>query len=205
MHASLFANTTYKHTNTHEVCIARVWQRHHTSVTSHLTSDLSHPIRLVTYESSLTHHNSHMNESCALSHVNESWLTYEWVMTHIWMSHDSSVIPHINKVTWWVTWLVTYECTMPPIWMSHVTFHIPSDSSRRVTYEWVMTHIRMSHDSHKNESHDMCLIRMSHDSSSNWSHALRLVSGAAACAERHQTCPILHTHTLTHTLATLSD
>ena len=64
-------------------------------------------------------HVSHMNESCltyewVMSHI---WiqafhrrLTYEWVMSHIWMSHVS----HMNKSC------RTLECQTSNMWMSHV-------------------------------------------------------------------------------------
>jgi len=53
----------------------------------------------------------------------QAYHTYEWVMSHIWMSH------------------VTHG-------MSHVT-HIDASCH---TYEWVMSHIWMSHITHMNES-----------------------------------------------------
>jgi len=55
-----------------------------------------------------------------VTHMKESCHTYEWVMSHIWMSHVSH------------------------IWMSHVT-HM---SESRDTYEYVLCHIWMCHVSH---------------------------------------------------------
>ena len=46
-----------------------------------------------------------------VSHMNESCLTYEWVMSHIWMSHVS----HMNESC------LTYWWVMSHMWMSHVS------------------------------------------------------------------------------------
>ena len=71
--------------------------------------------------------------------VNETALCmYEWVMSHIWMSH----VTHMNESCH------TYEWVMSHIWMSHVTHR--NESSH--TYEWVMSHICISHVTHMNES-----------------------------------------------------
>ena len=148
----------------------------------------------------------------------ESCLTYEWVMSHLWMSHTTSmpaahtwllpfifvaclcihpyhspdmaqhshvwVMPHVdesrhsamardfvfgtqmNHVPYecfisrinesFLMWIshgthqscLTYEWVMSHIWMSHV----PHMNESCLTYEWVMSHIWMSHVSHMNES-----------------------------------------------------
>jgi len=106
-----------------------------------------------------------------VTHVNEAYHTYEWVMLHIyiWMSH------------------VTYEWVMSHIWMSHVPHmnelspkHESNSTKGRVerrfkykylkrrhkyaalrervilhmsdAYQWVMPHVWMSHVIHMNES-----------------------------------------------------
>ena len=70
-----------------------------------------------------------------VTHMNESYHTYEWVMSqamsHMWMSH----VTHMNE-----SWR-TYEWVMSHIWMSHVT-HMNESCH---TYEWVMSHIWMWH------------------------------------------------------------
>jgi len=43
--------------------------------------------------------------------MNGSWHTYEWIMSHIWMSH----VTHMNESC------RTYEWVMLHIWMRHVT------------------------------------------------------------------------------------
>jgi len=81
--------------------------------------------------------------------MNVSCLTYEWVMSHIWMS----TVTHMNEschtcatyvgVTWNTqSWdqpkkscHVTRGCVMSHIWMSHVTR--VNESCH--TYEWVMS------------------------------------------------------------------
>ena len=56
---------------------------------------------------------------------NESWHTYEWVMTHIWISHDTHT--HTSRCTW----------------------HVQSSKD---TYEWVMAHVLMSLGTRMNQS-----------------------------------------------------
>ena len=58
--------------------------------------------------------------------MNESCPTYEWVMSHIWMSH----IPHMNESC------PTHEWVMSHIWMSHV----PHMNESCPTHEWVMSY-----------------------------------------------------------------
>ena len=58
------------------------------------------------------------------------WMIYEWVMSHIRMSHVAHMIESCH----------TYEWAMPHIWLSHVT-HM-NESWR--TYDQVMSHIWMS-------------------------------------------------------------
>jgi len=71
------------------------------------------------------------------THRHEICDTYEWVMSHIWVSH----VTHMNESCH------TYEWVMSHIWMSHVT-HMNESCH---TYEWVMSHIWMSHVTHMSE------------------------------------------------------
>jgi len=101
-------------------------------------------------------------------------VAYEWVMSHIWMSHITYewVMAHMNEVCHiWIS-RVTYQSGMSlmsgscrtyewgmsrtnesHIWMSHVThkwgMSLMSESCRR--YEWVMSH-----------TNEACHTRMSH-------------------------------------------
>jgi len=92
--------------------------------------------------------------------MNESCPTYEWLMSHIWVSHAT----HMNESC------CTYE------WMSHVprsksrsrrsnstpktgqhicsqrTSHTTHTNQSCYTYEWVMPHIWMCHVAHLKES-----------------------------------------------------
>jgi len=61
-----------------------------------------------------------------VSHINESCLTYEWVLSHIWMSQVS----HMNESC------LTYEWVMSHIWISYVS----RTNESCLTYEWVMSH-----------------------------------------------------------------
>jgi len=70
--------------------------------------------------------------------MNESCHTYEWVMSHLWMSH----VTHMNESCH------TYEWVMSHLWMSHVKLMKES----WYPYEWVLSHVWMSHVTHMNES-----------------------------------------------------
>ena len=109
----------------------------------------------------------------ALTYIQESWHTYEIVMTHIWApflplqtwSHTHTcewVVVHIyiymnaTRHTKNESWH-TYEWVMAHVWMSHgthiciyvnATWHSMNELWH--AYEWVMTHIWMSHDTHMN-------------------------------------------------------
>jgi len=89
-------------------------------------------------------HVTHMNESCLtyewvmshiwmshVTHMNESRLTYEWVTSHIWMRHVS----HMNESCH------TYECVTTRIWMRHVLH----TSESCLTYKCVVSRTSMSH------------------------------------------------------------
>ena len=93
---------------------------------------------------------------CVTSNMNGSWRTYEWgtwpgtlltlyssyiydwVMSHILMSH----VPYMNESC------PIYEWIMSHIWMSHV----PYINESCPIYEWVMSHIWMSYVPYMNES-----------------------------------------------------
>jgi len=75
---------------------------------------------------------------CQITHMNEFWHAYEWVESHIWISH----VTHMNHI--WMSHVThmneschTYEWAMLHIWMSHVT---PTNQSCHA-YESVMSHI----------------------------------------------------------------
>ena len=89
------------------------------------------------------------------THMNESWYTYEWAMSHMWMSHG----PHLNESCHTCEWVMVmvetrvtekrwYAWVMSRMWMNHGT-HMNESWH---TYEWVMSHIWMRHVTHVNES-----------------------------------------------------
>ena len=93
-------------------------------------------------------------ESCEymsyVTRMNESCHTYEWVMSHIWMSH----VIHMNESRRaWNESCRTYEWVMSQVWMSHVTHinraHWPMPTA---TNARVMSHVWMSHVARMNES-----------------------------------------------------
>ena len=74
-----------------------------------------------------------------VTHMNESWHTYEWVMSHIWTSHVTNSACGLNHSIVVVTPLHshhTYERVMSHIW----TFHVTHMNESCHTYEWVMSH-----------------------------------------------------------------
>jgi len=89
-----------------------------------------------------------------IAHVNEPCRTYEWAMSHVWVS----IVIHTNEL------YHTYEWVMSYIWMRHVTHMRMSvscreglsckdeEESRGRVYEWVMSHIWMNHVTHRNVS-----------------------------------------------------
>jgi len=95
-----------------------------------------------------------MNESCHTCHA------YEWVMSHIWMSHGTHTNESCHTYEWGMAriWMShgthvneswhTYKCVLPHIRMSHVTH----TSESWHTYEWVMAHMWMRDGTHMNES-----------------------------------------------------
>ena len=91
-----------------------------------------------------------------MSHVtnmHESWHSYGRVMSHICMnlSHTKKKISHHESVTHMNQSSNTYEGFMARIWMSHVTRTKTSYHARDATchaYDWVQSHIRMSHVTH---------------------------------------------------------
>ena len=92
-----------------------------------------------------------------VTQTNEAWHTCECVMAHMWMSHDT----HMNKLSTLyyislnsVVSCHTCEWVMAQIWIGHCTnmkgvISIALDSSECCH---VMSHTRMSHGTHVNES-----------------------------------------------------
>jgi len=83
-----------------------------------------------------------------VAHMNESRRTYEWVTSHIWMSH----VAHMNESR------RTYEWVTSHIWMSPVSKkrHFQSmidlcHINEFFVLKWVRLHMWMSHVTHMNE------------------------------------------------------
>ena len=76
--------------------------------------------------------------------MNEPYHTYEWVMSHIWMSHVTRMNESRHTYERWnMIQIKAYERVMSHIWMSHVT-HMNESCH---TYERVMSHIwALKHD-----------------------------------------------------------
>jgi len=92
-----------------------------------------------------------------VTHMNESYRTYEWVMSHIWTSHvtDLDSLRHSRvKAERFV-----YKCNVVVYGLWHSTYctsHVTHMNGSYYTYEWVMSHIWMSHVTHTNESCHIC-------------------------------------------------
>ena len=111
------------------------------------------------------HGMTHLYTACVTHRNSLTWMNgitqerrpaYDWVMSHIWMSH----VTHINKPCHWI-WMsrVTHindsfhTCEWVRlnistsrvtrrnqfIWMSHIMHEL------RPTYDWVMSHVTISH------------------------------------------------------------
>ena len=83
---------------------------------------------------------SHLNATNSMSrrnpqlpYMNESFPTYEWVMSHIWMNH----VPHTNESCHTYEWV---ERTFARPSGRMVSQHTNESCH---TYEWVMSHIWM--------------------------------------------------------------
>jgi len=93
---------------------------------------------------------SNLIESCqscewVTSQMNESCHMYEWVMSHVWISHRYRAYS-VTRVVQGQAGNVNESChscewVMPHMWMSHVT-HMNESCH---TYEWDMSHRWMSH------------------------------------------------------------
>jgi len=91
--------------HTQECIMSHIWMRGNVRAQLSICED-SHAWVM---PHSCMHHGKHMNESC-LTH-DKSCHTYEWVMSHVWISH----VTHINDSCH------TYECILSHTGMSHVT------------------------------------------------------------------------------------
>ena len=106
---------------------------HVTHVMSHVTHDMSHVIHVTCsrhdWHGSLTWLiTCYMCSSCILHTFDGSCHTYEWVMSHIWMSHVTHlmsrvthVMSHVirNEHITCVTWLIAYYMSL----LSCITIH----------------------------------------------------------------------------------
>jgi len=80
-----------------------------------------------------------------MSHIHESCLTYEWVMSHIWMRRIMHVCHLARRCGALRLSYVICPWVMSHVWTSHVTCR------------WVFSHTWMSHVSHMNTSCHACL------------------------------------------------
>jgi len=122
---------------------------------------------------------SFVNASSNVWRVNESCLTYERLMSDVWMCHVS----HTNESGLMYKWVTsrrthgwdtslktneschTHEWGMSHKWMSHVSHMNESRHGNEacLTNEWVMSHIWMSHvTGMRHVARDAFLARMSH-------------------------------------------
>jgi len=86
-----------------------------------------------------------------VSHMNESCLSYEWVMSLIWMSHVS----HMNESCLSYEWVMSHVLFIRETRLVHIR-----DITKR--YEWVMSRVWVSRVLHMKESCCTCEKVMSH-------------------------------------------
>jgi len=104
---------------------------------------------------------THMNESCKFLDILTSHVTHtkkKWLIRYI----SQRVLSHMHSFVMNES-CHTYEWVMSHIWMSHVT-HMNESCH---TYEWVMSHIRSSHVTCKlvmSHVKEACHVWMSHGS-----------------------------------------
>jgi len=110
-------------------------------------------------------HFTHIHDSFA-RHVNESYHTYECVMSHLWRRQVTHIKNDMSKMSGQggggnqvlQKSHGTHECVMSHIWISHST-HIKGVWTKwrrqssaikesRHAYGWVMSHVWMSHVTH---------------------------------------------------------
>ena len=92
----------------------------------------------------------------------ETWLIHMWDMTHSYVRHNSLIYETRLIHMWDMThWYVRHDSFICETWLMHMCayewqpFICAHVHESCLTYQWVMSHISMSHVSHINES---CLI-----------------------------------------------
>ena len=89
-------------------------------------------------------HGTHMNESW--TRMSESWHTYEWVMAHIWVSHETRM--HQSCHTYeWVMWM-NHNADIPKIDTNAycgVCGFGPSTRVTRLTHSCLRHNCNMAH------------------------------------------------------------
>jgi len=111
-----------------------------------------------------------------VTHVIESWRTYEGVRAHMWMSH----VTHMNESCHTCEWVMSH------IWRSHVT-HV-NESWR--TYEWVRAHMWTSHFAHMSESchtYAWLMLQAPFDVNGSWVMSHVLTSHVSCMSESYHT------------------
>jgi len=129
-----------------------------------------------------------------VTHMNASCHTYEWVMSHKWMSLESChtnewALCHVTQMN--EPWVMSHK------WMSHESCHTNERAMSHVTQmnePWVMSHKWMSHESCHTNKRDMS--RVAHVTelcmhNSNKFRALKFVT----CQRAHVSC---NTNTRVH-------
>jgi len=107
------------------------------------------------------------------THMNESWRTCEWVMSHMWVSQ----VTYVSESWHICEWVMAHMWVMPHMCMSHGT-HVNESCH---TWEWVMSHIWVSYVTRVNESWHTCACDISHTWMSHVTHTPHSVK---------QPCPI---------------
>ena len=106
---------------------------------------------------------SHMHESCYKStYMSEACRLFKWVVLHIWMSHVTLWMSHVTCMN---ASCCTYPIyTLQMVWRmevnetdgakSHISIsHVTCVNEPCHVYQWVMSHIWMSHVTQTERSH----------------------------------------------------
>ena len=165
----------------HNACICVTWLIHIWNMThSYVGHDSCTCVPWLIHMCDMTHSCAWHDSSMCVTEL--SCHTYEWVMLYIYRRTFSLTCPPI-----WYEWVMSH------IWMSHVTHMNESCHTR----EWVMSHIRMSHVTHMNESCNTLEWVMSHVWMSNITHMSKSYhthAPAVGAIPRHRTTSVPHTY-----------
>ena len=174
-------------THTNESCHTYEWAMSHIRMNSvAYTNESCHTYEWVRPHRWMSH----------VTHTNESCLTYEWVMSHIRISlvthTNESCHTHTNESCHTHT---NESCHTHTSVMPSRSTTICAALSSCHTYEWVMSHIWMSHVTHVPQWYPLRAVRRNHI----WLHRTFLMSNIRMSHVTHMRSHVSHTPKSCHT------